>query len=79
MNAKRDSLPAQVGYLTGKMEDMDDRLDSLDIFLRNHMTSEEVKITRIYKLLALMASVIVLQSAGFSLKQIFDLGVALFL
>lgn len=79
MSEPRDSLPAQVGYLTGKVENLDERLDELDIFLRNHMTSEEVKIARIYKLLALMAAVIVLQSAGFSLKQIFDLGVSVLL
>lgn len=39
-NQDRDTMNAQMGYMTGKME-------ALDVFIRDHMDKEEAKITAI--------------------------------
>lgn len=45
-NQERDTMNAQMGYMTGKME-------ALDAFIRDHMDKEEAKIAAINKTIGL--------------------------
>lgn len=62
----RSSMKAQIGYLTAKVEDLDE-------FIKDHMDREELKFSSIHKWMIGLTGAMVLQSAGLTLEQLFSL------
>ena len=73
----RESLQAQVGYLTAQLDNMKEQMRELSAFVKEHMNKEEVKFATIdqrfekgYRWMIVLSFIIVSDSAGLPLEKL---------